>query len=122
MVTILVPPEISPFEFNDNPIDAGDFTSISCIISKGDFPLGISWKHNNYTISPVDGITVTRTSKRLSQLTIDSVQASHMGEYTCYAKNKAGQSSHTAVLNVNGIFKALVVDTYTILSFTNSIY
>lgn len=98
----LVSPEISPFEFTDNPIDAEDFATISCAVSKGDMPLEISWKHNSYSISPGEGITTSRTSKRISQLSIDSVQATHAGEYTCTAKNKAGEASHTAVLNVNG--------------------
>lgn len=67
-------------------------------------PLEISWKHNSYNISPYDGITTSRTSKRISQISIDSVQASHSGEYTCTAKNKAGEISHSAILNVNGEF------------------
>lgn len=97
-------PEITPFDFVDSPIDAEDFASISCIISKGDLPIEIIWTHNSKPISPHDGITITKTSKRLSQLTIDSVDASHAGNYTCNAKNKAGIISHTATLNVNGEF------------------
>lgn len=67
-------------------------------------PLNITWRHNSRVINPLDGITVSRTSKRISQLSIDSVQASHAGEYSCIARNKAGSSSHTAILNVNGDF------------------
>lgn len=101
---IPVPPEIPPFEFADNPINADDFATISCAISKGDMPLRITWTHNSYNITPLDGITTSRTSKRISQLSIDSVQASHAGEYTCTARNRAGQASHTTILNVNGEF------------------
>lgn len=35
-------------------------------------------------------------------LLIDSVSESHMGNYTCTAKNKAGSVSYTASLNVYG--------------------
>lgn len=75
---------------------------VLCTISKGDLPIEITWTHNSYPISPVDGITITKTSKRISQLTIDNVEATHAGRYTCTAKNKAGEASHTAILNVNG--------------------
>lgn len=102
IVFFIVPPQITPFEFSENAIDAEETVSIICTVSKGDFPLDISWKHNSHDISPVDGVSVTRPSKKIIQLIIDSVHASNAGEYTCTAKNKAGETSHTAVLNVNG--------------------
>lgn len=94
---------MSPFEFT-NPVDAGDLATISCAVIKGDFPLRIFWTHNSYNITPVEGIVITRMSRRISQLTIDSVQASHSGEYVCTAKNRAGLARHTAILNVNGYY------------------
>lgn len=71
-------------------------------MSKGDFPLDITWSHNSYNISPVEGVTITRPSRKIGQLIIDSVQASNAGIYTCIAKNKAGEAKHSAILNVNG--------------------
>lgn len=88
----------------DNPVNADEFASLFCTVSKGDLPLRIMWQHNSYNITPVDGITTTRTSRRISQLSIESVQAHHAGRYTCTAKNRAGETSHTAILNVNGEF------------------
>lgn len=99
---LTVPPQISPFEFSEDSVDAEEYTSVTCTVFKGDFPIQISWKHNGYNITPVEGITISRTSKRNSQLSIDSVQASHSGEYLCIAKNKAGEASYSANLNVNG--------------------
>lgn len=52
-------------------------------------------------------IIVTETGKRTKQLTIDSVDARHAGEYTCIASNIAGSVSRTAVLAVNGILPNL---------------
>lgn len=77
-------------------------TTITCAVTKGDFPLEIYWTHNSYNITPVEGITITRMSKRISQLTIESVQHSHIGEFICTAKNKAGKATHSDYLNVNG--------------------
>lgn len=39
----------------------------------------------------------------MSILSIENVQHEHIGNYSCIAENEAGRSSHSAVLNVNGI-------------------
>lgn len=49
-----------------------------------------------------DGILVTTAGKKISTLSIDSVQAQHAGTYTCVAKNRAGSTSYAAELLVNG--------------------
>lgn len=99
---LAVPPQITPFEFTDNPVNSGDLVSILCAVSKGDPPLDISWLLNGRDVSQVDGISVIRTNKKISQLSIDSVQAEHSGEYSCFAKNSAGNASFSAILYVNG--------------------
>lgn len=48
-------------------------------------------------------IVISSSSKRLKQLTIETVAAKHAGEYTCVASNIAGSVTQTAVLEVNGI-------------------
>lgn len=83
-------------------MNADEYTLITCTIFKGDLPIDITWKHNSRKIDPLDGISIAKTSKRSSQLSIDSAQAIHSGEYTCIAKNKAGQTSYSAILKING--------------------
>lgn len=78
--------------------------SIFCTIAKGDFPLEIHWTLEGHNVEKVPGISVMRTNKRISQLSIDSVQAEHAGEYVCFAKNPVGIVSLSTVLHVNGIF------------------
>ena len=84
-------------------MNSGEAISATCSILKGDFPMDISWAFNGVSIDSErsDQYTITK-SKRLSVLAIDAVAARHAGEYTCTASNKAGASSHTAVLAVNG--------------------
>lgn len=77
-------------------------TSVSCSISKGDLPLEIFWQFNDRSLRNVLGITISKVNKRLSALSIESVQAEHAGRYTCIAKNAAGSDSYSAYLNVNG--------------------
>lgn len=66
-------------------------------------PINITWLHNNITMQPFGtGITILKSGKRASVLTIDAVHAGHVGEYTCMAENRAGKANHTAELHVNG--------------------
>lgn len=77
-------------------------SSLTCTVNKGDFPIEISWFLNNVSTSTIQGITTLRTNKRISQLSIDSVQAEHAGEFTCVAKNRAGMATYSTILHVNG--------------------
>lgn len=76
---------------------------MQCSVSKGDYPLNITWTHNSEPIRRHMGILVNRVSKRVSSLSIDNVQSVHVGNYTCVAINKAGIAMYTATLYVNGI-------------------
>lgn len=74
-----------------------------CVVGKGDFPITISWTLNDKPLNNVEGVIIANNNKRSSQITIESVQAQHMGEYKCIAKNKVGLSEFSTYLNVNGI-------------------
>lgn len=69
---------------------------------KGDLPINISWLHNNISIGYKEGVMITKAGKKISTVSIDSVDESHTGTYTCLAENKAGMTRFSAVLNVNG--------------------
>lgn len=99
----LVPPQISPFDFGENPANSGDVIMANCLVLKGDLPIEIFWTLNEKPIEEIHGVSVTNM-KRSSQISIESVYSEHAGEYTCSANNTAGFSSYSAVLNVNGIF------------------
>lgn len=78
-------------------------SSLTCTVHKGDLPIEISWFLNNQSAETLQGVNIMRTNKRISQLSIDSVQAEHSGEFTCQARNKAGFTKYSANLHVNGI-------------------
>lgn len=84
-------------------MNSGEFITIICSVSKGDFPLNITWTLNNLKINIFDGITTTNSNRRSNQLTIDSAQAHHSGEYTCTAQNLAGVVKYSSYLLINGI-------------------
>jgi Immunoglobulin I-set domain len=95
-------PQIIPFSFGDEIPNAGELTSLQCSVVKGDSPISVAWLFNGTELESSDEITISKISKKVSALTIDSVHASHVGEYTCVAKNAAGATNITAFLLVNG--------------------
>lgn len=101
-ISNLVPPQITPFDAGEEPINSGDMTSFFCTVHKGDLPIDIAWTLNDRSVNNIDAISVLRTNKRISQLSIDDVRAEHSGEYTCIAKNSAGIAKFSTNLNVNG--------------------
>ncbi|KAI4496436.1 hypothetical protein M0804_000246 [Polistes exclamans] len=105
-LTVNVAPQIIPFDFGDEPANWGELVSVTCSITKGDQPLDISWAFNGTPIDTSRGsdVVIGSTNRKNSVLTIESVAARHAGEYTCSASNRAGATSHTALLTVNGIY------------------
>ena len=99
---ILEPPSLVPLSFASDVLDEGEFAQLLCIVRKGDEPLVLSWALKGATISSEPGLTTASLGTRTSMLTINSVGYRHSGTYTCTAKNKAGSSSQTAELKVNG--------------------
>lgn len=106
MKILSVAPQIAPFTISDEPANWGEAVSAVCTIVKGDYPIEITWSFNGLPVANNQpDIVISSTSKRVSLLTIDAVNARHAGDYTCVASNKAGAVSHTSTLSVNGIDK-----------------
>lgn len=91
-----------PFDFGVDPVDLMNTVSINCVVSKGDTPIMIEWLFNGDRITSNDGVLITKTGQKISMMSIESVQPRHAGNYTCVARNKAGESQHTAELQVIG--------------------
>lgn len=110
--TSTVVPQILPFSFGEEVVNAGDMTAVQCTVVKGDSPISIQWLFNETEISPDDGIMISRAGSRLSSMSIESVRAEHSGAYTCVARNAAGSVNHTAYLRVNGMSFIFNCDTH----------
>uniref|UniRef100_A0A182T8I9 Ig-like domain-containing protein n=1 Tax=Anopheles maculatus TaxID=74869 RepID=A0A182T8I9_9DIPT len=109
-VQVMVLPQIVPFGFGEEQINQFDMVSTMCTVNKGDMPIEIVWEFTPTFPSlgkprklyTNDGVLISRTSTRISMLSIDSVRDRHSGNYTCRAKNEAGTVEYTAILFVNG--------------------
>lgn len=99
-----VSPQITPFDFGEEPANVGETSMISCLVAKGDLPLDIFWSLNSVPIvNGQSGFSVSRMNARASTLTIESLDAIHRGLYKCIARNAAGNSEHQSELQVNGL-------------------
>jgi hypothetical protein len=103
MITLLSEqPSIVPFSFGNTVVNEGEFAQVTCSINRGDEPLKISWSLKGDVVSSEPSLTTTMIGGRTSILIIDSVGYRHSGVYTCHASNKAGSTSYSTELRVNG--------------------
>lgn len=96
-------PKIAPFSFGETPIFFGQGAQLTCYVTEGDFPVEIYWSFNGGNISSVPGVSTNQLMKKTSLLTIEPATSDHSGNYTCHAKNRAGMTSHTTSLAINGL-------------------
>jgi Immunoglobulin domain len=104
--SVLVLPVINTFAFEEDT-NGGDSVQVICHVAKGDLPLEVRWLFKGKPISSILRIMITKIGDKSSLLSIPSVSAEHIGQYTCLASNRAGEAKFSADLNVKGtkIFK-----------------
>ena len=101
-------PQINPFNFGEDQIYLDETVTATCTITKGDLPISIWWTFKSEhqlverNLTTNDGIIIAKTGNKLSVMNIESVKGRHRGNYTCYARNKAGISVYSDQLAING--------------------
>lgn len=80
----------------------GESVQVSCYVNKGDMPVDFSWMFNGDLISTDLSVNVTPFGKKTSVLSIEYVDQSHIGNFTCIASNRAGIATYAAELFVKG--------------------
>ena len=96
-------PDIVPFSFGREVVNQGEFAQLTCVVSRGDRPLSITWSLKGDIINSDPTLTTTMIGQQTSLLMITAVDYHHSGVYTCRAENPAGVTSYSAELLVNGI-------------------
>ena len=85
-------------------MNQGDFAQLTCVVSRGDRPLSITWSLKGDIINSAPPLSTTMLGTQASMLVITAVDYQHSGVYTCRAENAAGIATYSAELTVNGIF------------------
>ncbi|XP_072939075.1 cell adhesion molecule Dscam1 isoform X7 [Epargyreus clarus] len=96
---VMVLPHILPFEIEES-IYYGESVQMTCHVSKGDRPMSVSWTFEGEDLSTISGIKTMKVAEQTSFLTIASVTGAHSGNYTCIARNKAGEDRYSTTLHV----------------------
>ncbi|XP_043494052.1 Down syndrome cell adhesion molecule-like protein Dscam2 isoform X3 [Polistes fuscatus] len=94
-------PRISPFDFGDRPIYAGQAAQLACMVPVGDTPIEITWTYEGQPLSQYMGYSVGKLGPRTSILLIEPVTPDHDGRYACLASNPSGRAAHEATLRVH---------------------
>uniref|UniRef100_T1JA73 Down syndrome cell adhesion molecule-like protein Dscam2 n=1 Tax=Strigamia maritima TaxID=126957 RepID=T1JA73_STRMM len=97
-----VPPTILPFSFQDEHLLEGMLASVSCVVSRGDLPLSLSWEKDGLPLVPsaAKGVNIMAHGDSMSILSIGPAFPVHNGNYTCVASNVASTMRYTAHLSV----------------------
>ena len=96
-------PSIVPFSFGSETVNQGTRAQIFCAVNNGDPPFKISWSMQGKDLSSDISISTTQLGSSASMLSIESVDYTHSGTFTCKVSNEAGYASHKTELKVNGI-------------------
>lgn len=92
-----------PFSFGEKPLNQGQVVSVMCTVVEGDNPLSLKWTLNGGVINNGEnGVTLVPIGDKNIILTVASVGAENVGNYSCSANNSAGFDSKSSSLNVNG--------------------
>ena len=97
-------PVIVPFSVGRDGVNQGEFVQLTCVVTKGDRPLTITWSLKGDIVSSDPTLTTTMLGTQASMLVISSVDYHHSGVYTCRAENPAGVSIYSTEIKVNGNF------------------
>lgn len=101
-IFLLALPEIEHFSFNENGVNGGSSVRVLCSLVNGDQPVEILWLKDGKQLTEYRR-KVQKLDENTVILSLRKMQLEDSGNYTCVAKNRAGTTSHSAILKVKGI-------------------
>ncbi|KAH7976677.1 hypothetical protein HPB52_018022 [Rhipicephalus sanguineus] len=92
-------PIIMPYSFPKN-VALGQKTIVTCVAQSGTPPLDFQWRHNGRAVPDTASRYAKKLTDRVSTMSIESLSAEYLGNYTCVVSNSAGSDTFTAPLVV----------------------
>ena len=83
------PPQISPFKVLED-LSEGKRVSLVCSVTSGTAPISFTWLKDGSPVGTLSGVKLVHFDDFQDQLQIESLDANHMGNYSCNAKNAYG--------------------------------
>ena len=102
LIDVAEPPILTPMSFGQEIVNEGDYGQLLCSVIRGDPPFSFTWSLHGDIIHTEPSLTTNQIGGRTSILTINSIGHRHSGQYMCTVSNKAGQTSASTQLKVNG--------------------
>ncbi|XP_069693704.1 cell adhesion molecule Dscam1-like [Periplaneta americana] len=99
-VVVMEAPVIDPFTIKQK-LQRGMRMHLTCVVSKGDFPVLIRWLKDGALIHSNLSVAERALDEYSSTLTFSSLTTSHTGNYTCEASNSAAVTTYTASIVVH---------------------
>ena len=107
LCVLTVPPKLQKQTSGRQTLEVGQRVSLFCSLVDGDRPVVMSWNRDGVELAPSPGggggggIDVSNVQHD-SILRIDRLVPGHGGNYTCLARNAAGEASVSYYLLVKG--------------------
>lgn len=86
-------------KLHDMTVKVGEVAQFICAVQEGN--LEVTWKHENHTIEDTTRVKTSQNGN-VMLLTIENVQLTDQGTYSCTVSNAFGEKTTTAVLTVEG--------------------
>lgn len=94
-------PQIEPFHFNANGVNGGQAVRVMCMVTSGDLPLDIYWLKDG---QPLLRSIYHKIDEYTLILALRHTHITDSGNYSCVARNTAGEAHKWSLLRVKGIF------------------
>lgn len=98
---------IEPFSFNLNTIGGESTAKVLCTVTAGDLPIEIKWLKNGELLASEHNRRILLLDDVMVMLTLSALSVNDSGNYTCWAKNSAGEATYTTSLYVKGVWKGV---------------
>ncbi|XP_049947508.1 Down syndrome cell adhesion molecule-like protein Dscam2 [Schistocerca serialis cubense] len=99
-IQVLEPPQIDPISTKPD-LQRGMRTHLSCIVSKGDLPIEISWLKDGAPVPEDEEVSEKTIDDYSSTLSFRRLAPRHAGNYSCHAANAAASAHYTVQVTVN---------------------